>query len=359
MKNPWILLLILWRQLELVCGGCPFQNPFWFVEKPTVVTVYDENGEMIPNKARVMWGRMENFRCVDYFQVEYFQKQDPQGTVRLTPKINRHRRSFEIDVIPCTDYYFKVIASEDWKGMREDFKMNSEVVYFKLAYTPRFINRPTVKEKRRGQYKSPGRGGAPPPSDSPEPTLEEEYSIKVFWRLTDVDYPICLDYFELKLYDNSYNETVLTRNFPRPFSRPRFEFVVSNKDAPCDLDYLFMLKAYGYNRLYSTTDWTPPSCVVTTPAPTTTTETSPTSTVAGETTPGLGQQLEEVLAENERLTVKINGLKQEYEKIGLQVYLSFKEDFFKGLQDFLASRHSGNTAGLVPISGNQSEPLFG
>ena len=50
-------------------AGCPFQNPFWFVEKPDVVSVFDENGEMVPNKIRVMWGRMENFKCVDYFQV--------------------------------------------------------------------------------------------------------------------------------------------------------------------------------------------------------------------------------------------------------------------------------------------------
>jgi hypothetical protein len=38
---------------------------FWAV----VVNVFDEEGEMLPNKVRVMWGRMENFKCVDYFQV--------------------------------------------------------------------------------------------------------------------------------------------------------------------------------------------------------------------------------------------------------------------------------------------------
>lgn len=50
-------------------AGCPFQNPFWFVEKPDVLSVFDENGEQVPNKIRVVWGRMENFKCVDYFQV--------------------------------------------------------------------------------------------------------------------------------------------------------------------------------------------------------------------------------------------------------------------------------------------------
>ena len=53
----------------LVEAPCPFQNPFWFVDKPMVASVFDENGEMVPNKVRVMWNRMENFKCVDYFQV--------------------------------------------------------------------------------------------------------------------------------------------------------------------------------------------------------------------------------------------------------------------------------------------------
>ena len=66
----------------------------------------------------------------------------------------------------------QVIASEDWKGMREDFKMFSEVVGYRLDYTPRsasimriflspgqvlhkkmskfrFINAPVVTERRK------------------------------------------------------------------------------------------------------------------------------------------------------------------------------------------------------------------
>ena len=42
--------------------------------------------------------------------------------------------------------------------------------------------------------------------------------------------------------------------------------------------------------------------------------------------------------ENERLQAKIDGLKQEYEKIGLQVFHAFKESFFTNLEDFLAKR---------------------
>ena len=63
------LTVLLALCLDKVFGGCPFQNPFWFYEKPVVVNVFDENGEMVANKMRVMWGRMENFKCVDYFQV--------------------------------------------------------------------------------------------------------------------------------------------------------------------------------------------------------------------------------------------------------------------------------------------------
>ena len=33
-----------------------------------------------------------------------------------------------------------MIASEDWKGMREDFKMFSEVVGYRLDYTPRLAS---------------------------------------------------------------------------------------------------------------------------------------------------------------------------------------------------------------------------
>ena len=49
-------------------------------------------------------------------------------------------------------------------------------------------------------------------------------------------------------------------------------------------------------------------------------------------------QLGAMQEENERLQAKIDGLKQEYEKIGLQVFHAFKESFFTNLEDFLARR---------------------
>ena len=71
----------------------------------------------------------------------------------MSGKINKNRKSFDIDIKPCSDYRFKVqnlfieeenhftlckvIASEDWKGMREDFKTASEIMEFKLDFTPK------------------------------------------------------------------------------------------------------------------------------------------------------------------------------------------------------------------------------
>ena len=45
----------------------------------------------------------------------------------------------------------KVIASEDWKGMREDFKTASEIMEFKLDFTPKvclcFLERSIINRK--------------------------------------------------------------------------------------------------------------------------------------------------------------------------------------------------------------------
>ena len=49
-------------------------------------------------RVRLVWGRIENFKCVDYFYVEYFQRRDPAGTVRRSARISRDRRSLEIEV---------------------------------------------------------------------------------------------------------------------------------------------------------------------------------------------------------------------------------------------------------------------
>ena len=82
-------------------AGCPFQNPFWFVDRPKVEAVSGNSGNSTSGflpRVRLMWGRIENFKCVDYFQVEYFQMKDPVGTARRSSRIGRDRRSFEIEV---------------------------------------------------------------------------------------------------------------------------------------------------------------------------------------------------------------------------------------------------------------------
>ena len=102
----WSHHLMVMVMVTSVSGGCPFQNPFWFVDRPRVeaVTVRDGSsdnnatgGGFLP-RVRLMWGRVENFKCVDYFQVEYFQMKDPAGTGRRSSRIDRDRRSLEIEV---------------------------------------------------------------------------------------------------------------------------------------------------------------------------------------------------------------------------------------------------------------------
>ena len=113
----------------------------------------DKAGKVAADRVRVTWGKVDNFKCVDFFQIEYFEQHDPSGTVKMSGKINKNRKSIDLDIIPCSDYRFKVspdfilifqefysvkvIASEDWKGMREDFKTASEIMSFKLDFTPK------------------------------------------------------------------------------------------------------------------------------------------------------------------------------------------------------------------------------
>ena len=52
------------------------QSAEYFCIRPTVVTVVDSQGKMVPDRVRVSWGRLENFKCVDYFQIEYYEKDD-------------------------------------------------------------------------------------------------------------------------------------------------------------------------------------------------------------------------------------------------------------------------------------------
>ena len=118
-------------------AACPFQNPFSFLDPPMVTNVVDKDGKVAADRVRVSWGKVDNFKCVDFFQIEYYEDHDPVNTVQMSGKINKNRKSLDINIKPCSDYRFKVIASEDWKGMREDFKTASEIMEFKLEFTPK------------------------------------------------------------------------------------------------------------------------------------------------------------------------------------------------------------------------------
>lgn len=51
---------------------------------------------------------MENFKCVDYFQIQWYDPHNFQESLMTTDKIGRHTRNFDIDVKPCMDYVFQV-----------------------------------------------------------------------------------------------------------------------------------------------------------------------------------------------------------------------------------------------------------
>ena len=83
-----------------------------------VENLLDEEGRIRSNKVRVKWGALHNFKCVDYFLVEYFQKGDDSQKI-VTPRIERFKRYYDIDVDPCTEYAVKIVASEDYQGKRD------------------------------------------------------------------------------------------------------------------------------------------------------------------------------------------------------------------------------------------------
>ena len=67
-----------------------------------------KDGKVAADRVRVSWGKVDNFKCVDFFQIEYYENHDPVNTVQMTDKINKNRKSFDIDIKPCSDYRFKV-----------------------------------------------------------------------------------------------------------------------------------------------------------------------------------------------------------------------------------------------------------
>ena len=100
-----LLLVLLADYSQAVCQ---FQNPFYFIDRPSVVTVVDSSGQMVADRVRVTWDRVQNFKCVDYYQIEYWNEEEPDESFAISEKINRHRSSHDITIKPCRNYLFKV-----------------------------------------------------------------------------------------------------------------------------------------------------------------------------------------------------------------------------------------------------------
>ena len=140
-----VILVTLLSAPARVRAACPFQNPFSFLDPPSVVSVVDKDGKVAADRVRVTWGKVkfkewnkininrknkldflqvDNFKCVDFFQIEYYEEHDPVGTVQMSAKINKNRKSFDIPIKPCSDYRFKVI-------FKYEFNLKStNMVYF-------------------------------------------------------------------------------------------------------------------------------------------------------------------------------------------------------------------------------------
>ena len=63
-------LLVFVLYTPSVLPICYDQSPFWFLGRPTVENLLDEEGRIMSNKVRVKWGALHNFKCVDYFLVK-------------------------------------------------------------------------------------------------------------------------------------------------------------------------------------------------------------------------------------------------------------------------------------------------
>lgn len=279
-------LLIFLHFVRLALNSCPFQTPFWFKTLPKLMPVFFDNGEKDPSKAWLEFGPIQNRKCVDYFRIET-SKIDKFGLVKdLGPHIGRNELGGVVDLVPCTQYKFKVAAYEFFHGTGKIFPVWSKEVTFVLDYTPKFIVPPIVYEKvaspmskvRRGWYAEHGeerkkRGIYPFTTTTPAPTTEPFLTITVVWEIAFIDYPICLDRVEFQYLNIEWDESVFTQMYNETTGREGF--VVHNKQLPCDDEFAFMVKVYGVSGKYSNTSWNPPSCVSTTPVPTTPPPTPP------------------------------------------------------------------------------------
>ena len=53
------------------------------------------------------------------------------------------------------------------------------------------------------------------PEDEEEEEVKEPVMLRVSWRVQQIDYPTCLDYFVLDYYDITYNESTYSKTINR------------------------------------------------------------------------------------------------------------------------------------------------
>ena len=129
--------------------------------------------------------------------------------------------------------------------------MLSSEIEFTLDYTPKFIKQPIVWEKKASPLSNvrlrqrPKRGIFKRTTTTQRTTTEPFLTIQIVWDLTYIDFPICLDRVEFEYLNLEWQEAVFTEVFDDP--QKRMSFVVSNKQLPCNDEYVFVVKAYGVN----------------------------------------------------------------------------------------------------------------
>jgi hypothetical protein len=141
----------------------------------------------------------------------------------------------------------RIAAYEEFHGTGSRFKMLSNEVNFTLDYSPKFIKNPIVWEKEASplsRVRNP-REIHPFTTTTPRPTTEPFLIISTVWDITYIDFPICLDRVEFEYLNIEWGESSFTETFDDP--KHRMSFVVSNKQLPCDNEFIFIAKVYGVN----------------------------------------------------------------------------------------------------------------
>ena len=71
-------------------------------------------------------------------------------------------------------------------------------------------------------------------------------NVRVSWKLSYVDWPVCLDYFEFDYYDKYYNESIWNTTVVPDFTQENMEFELLAEKIPCDDDYAYITRVSSY-----------------------------------------------------------------------------------------------------------------